>query len=72
MLIQLITVALILKSVQQTSVESIYFAYVIQCDYFIEVEIRLYKVDAIQWTSLDSQYKSNAPPGEFIVIHGYE
>jgi len=26
------------------------------------VEIRLYKVDAIQWTSLDAQHKPNAPP----------
>lgn len=28
------------------------------------VEIRLYKVDAIQWTSLDAQHKPNVPPGE--------
>lgn len=26
------------------------------------VEIRLYKVDAIQWTSLDAQHKPDAPP----------
>ncbi|UJR27193.1 hypothetical protein I4U23_008489 [Adineta vaga] len=26
------------------------------------IEIRLYKVDAIQWTSLDTQHKPNAPP----------
>ncbi|CAF3683323.1 unnamed protein product [Rotaria sp. Silwood1] len=26
------------------------------------VEIRLYKVDAIQWTSLDAQHKPNVPP----------
>lgn len=26
------------------------------------VEVRLYKVDAIQWTSLDLQHKPNAPP----------
>ncbi|CAF1223988.1 unnamed protein product [Rotaria magnacalcarata] len=26
------------------------------------VEVRLYKVDAIQWASLDSQHKPNAPP----------
>ncbi|CAF0800354.1 unnamed protein product [Rotaria sordida] len=26
------------------------------------VEVRLYKVDAVQWTSLDAQHKSNVPP----------
>ncbi|CAF4327906.1 unnamed protein product, partial [Adineta steineri] len=26
------------------------------------VEIRLYKTDAIQWTSLDAQHKPNIPP----------
>ncbi len=37
-------------------------------DGYIQVEIRLYKVDAIQWISLDAQHKPNVPPGEVIFI----
>ncbi len=32
------------------------------------MEIRLYKVDAIQWTALDAQHKPNAPPSELIYL----
>ena len=28
------------------------------------MEVRVYKVDAIQWTALDAAHKPNAPPSE--------
>lgn len=31
---------------------------------FVQIEVRLYKVDAIQWTSLDAKNKPNAPPSK--------
>ena len=46
--------------------EDIFFLIISNFSSLIQVEVRLYKVDAIQWTSLDAQHKPNAPPSEFI------